>query len=197
MRLTSEDGSEEKEYTVANNGLQEPGSIWGYRDAWDIKNYAATVKNPYMSYRYFLKSDYDNYKPEYSNYLDRINETIDLFKGKKISIASGSTITVDFMVKANPDVTASPAPSVSPSSEPLVSETPAVSPSSEPLVSETPSASPEPTKDPDEFQINPQDVAALKELINEQRSKGAKVDESIYSMEYGWNMDGRLIEINC
>lgn len=210
VRLTSEDGSEEKEYTVANNGLQEPGSIWGYRDAWDIKNYAATVKNPYMSYRYFLKSDYDNYKPEYSNYLDRINETIDLFKGKKISIASGSTITVDFMVKANPDVTASPAPSVSPSSEPLVSETPsvspsseplvsetpAVSPSSEPLVSETPSASPEPTKDPDEFQINPQDVAALKELINEQRSKGAKVDESIYSMEYGWNMDGRLIEIN-
>lgn len=182
VRLTSEDGSEETEYTVANNGLQEPGSIWGYRDAWDIKNYAATVKNPYMSYRYFLKSDYDNYKPEYSNYLDRINETIDLFKGKKISIASGSTITVDFMVKANPDVTASPAPSVSPSSEPLVSE--------------TPSASPEPTKDPDEFQINPQDVAALKELINEQRSKGAKVDESIYSMEYGWNMDGRLIEIN-
>lgn len=182
VRLTSEDGSEEKEYTVANNGLQEPGSIWGYRDAWDIKNYAATVKNPYMSYRYFLKSDYDNYKPEYSNYKDRINETIDLFKGKKISIASGSTITVDFMVKANPDVTASPAPSVSPSSEPLVSE--------------TPSASLEPTKDPDVFQINPQDVAALKELINEQRSKGAKVDESIYSMEYGWNMDGRLIEIN-
>ncbi|WP_455057577.1 leucine-rich repeat protein [Jutongia sp.] len=196
VRLTSEDGSEETEYTVANNGLQEPGSIWGYRDAWDIKNYAATVKNPYMSYRYFLKTEYDNYKPEYSNYLDRINETIDLFKGEKISIASGSTITVDFMVKANPDVTAIPAPAVSPSSEPLVSETPAVSPSSEPLVSETPSATPEPTKDPDEFQINPQDVAALKELINEQRSKGAKVDESIYSMEYGWNMDGRLIEIN-
>lgn len=182
VHLTSEDGSEETEYTVANNGLQEPGSIWGYRDAWNIKNYAATVKNPYMSYRYFLQSEYDNYKPEYSNYKDRINETIDLFKGKKISIASGSTITVDFMVKANPDVTASPAPSVSPSSEPLVSE--------------TPSASLEPTKDPDVFQINPQDVAALKELINEQSSKGAKVDESIYSMEYSWNMDGRLIEIN-
>ena len=196
VHLTSEDGSEETEYTVANNGLQEPGSIWGYRDAWNIKNYAATVKNPYMSYRYFLQSEYDNYKPEYSNYKDRINETIDLFKGKKISIASGSTITVDFMVKANPDVTASPAPSVSPSSEPLVSETPSVSPSSEPLVSETPSASLEPTKDPDVFQINPQDVAALKELINEQSSKGAKVDESIYSMEYSWNMDGRLIEIN-
>lgn len=182
VHLTSEDGSEETEYTVANNGLQEPGSIWGYRDAWNIKNYAATVKNPYMSYRYFLQSEYDNYKPEYSNYKDRINETIDLFKGKKISIASGSTITVDFMVKANPDVTASPAPSVSPSSEPLVSE--------------TPSASLEPTKDPDVFQINPQDVAALKELINEQSSKGAKVDESIYSMEYSWNTDGRLIEIN-
>lgn len=182
VHLTSEDGSEETEYTVANNGLQEPGSIWGYRDAWNIKNYAATVKNPYMSYRYFLQSEYDNYKPEYSNYKDRINETIDLFKGKKISIASGSTITVDFMVKANPDVTASPAPSVSPSSEPLVSA--------------TPSASLEPTKDPDVFQINPQDVAALKELINEQSSKGAKVDESIYSMEYSWNMDGRLIEIN-
>ena len=196
VHLTSEDGSEETEYTVANNGLQEPGSIWGYRDAWNIKNYAATVKNPYMSYRYFLQSEYDNYKPEYSNYKDRINETIDLFKGKKISIASGSTITVDFMVKANPDVTASPAPSVSPSSEPLVSETPSVSPSSEPLVSETPSASLEPTKDPDVFQINPQDVAALKELINEQSSKGAKVDESIYSMEYSWNTDGRLIEIN-
>ena len=182
VHLTSEDGSEETEYTVANNGLQEPGSIWGYRDAWNIKNYAATVKNPYMSYRYFLQSEYDNYKPEYSNYKDRINETIDLFKGKKISIASGSTITVDFMVKANPDVTARPAPSVSPSSEPLVSA--------------TPSASLEPTKDPDVFQINPQDVAALKELINEQSSKGAKVDESIYSMEYSWNMDGRLIEIN-
>lgn len=196
VHLTSEDGSEETEYTVANNGLQEPGSIWGYRDAWNIKNYAATVKNPYMSYRYFLQSEYDNYKPEYSNYKDRINETIDLFKGKKISIASGSTITVDFMVKANPDVTASLAPSVSPSSEPLVSETPSVSPSPEPLVSETPSASLEPTKDPDVFQINPQDVAALKELINEQSSKGAKVDESIYSMEYSWNMDGRLIEIN-
>ena len=182
VRLTSADGNEEKEYTVDNGGLQQPGSIWGYRDTRKTKNYAATVKNPYMPYGTFVTPGNDNYKPEYNIYQDRENECIDLFKGNDVVVTTGSTITLDFMVKANPDVTESPAPSVSPSSEPEESEMPSMSPAT--------------TKDPDEFQINSQDVAALKELINEQRSKGAKVDESIYSTEYGWNMDGRLIEIN-
>lgn len=198
VHLISADGSENTDYTVDNGGLMQPGSMWGYRNINKYENYAATVKNPYISYQKYVLSQYDNYKPEYTIYEDRADQIIDLFNGNKISVTSGSTITLDFTVRVNPDVAESPAPSVLPSSEPEASDMPQISvkPSGQPEESVTPDVTPAVTDDPDDFKINQQDIAALKELIRQQREKGATVDESPYSMEYGWNMDGRLIEIH-
>lgn len=41
-----------------------------------------------------------------------------------------------------------------------------------------------------------QDISALKNLIAEQRERGAMVNEDLNSDEYGWNEDGRLIGID-
>lgn len=110
------------------------------------------------------------------------------------------------VVPAAPTKGADPAPTNEPGEEatslpkvttyPPADQTPAPTPI--PTWKETPAptlaATAIPSEIPDDFK-NPDEVAALKELIDEQRSLGATVSKDLDSEEYVWNGRGNLVEI--
>ena len=165
--VTTADNSKMHYYTLENGQLREPGSLWGFRDSNKDKQYAATVKNPFLSYMYYVEPSSGNYKPEYEKYSSKYGQEIDTLKGCDMTVTSGSALTVDFVVRDNPDA-----------------------------VSAEASATPQPTDEPDITGLDANDVSALKELIRLKKVVGADVSGNITDDEYTWDNDGRLIEIN-
>lgn len=79
MTITSADGTQKNEYSFSNGKLLHPGSLWGYRDSDEEKNYAATILNPYLAYHYYVADYCNNYREEYTSYGFNEWDMIDLF----------------------------------------------------------------------------------------------------------------------
>lgn len=102
MTITSADGTQKNEYSLSNGKLLYPGSLWGYRDANEGKNYAATILNPYLEYHYYVAhycNKYHYYVADYcNNYGFNEWDMIDLFSEKILTLGAGSVIEVAFTV---------------------------------------------------------------------------------------------------
>ena len=98
MTITSADGTQKNEYSFSNGKLLHPGSLWGYRDSDEEKNYAATILNPYLAYHYYVADYCNNYREEYTSYGFNEWDMIDLFSEKILTLGAGSVIEVAFTV---------------------------------------------------------------------------------------------------
>lgn len=94
MTITSADGTQKNEYSFSNGKLLHPGSLWGYRDSDEEKNYAATILNPYLAYHYYVADYCNNYREEYTSYGFNEWDMIDLFSEKILTLGAGSVIEV-------------------------------------------------------------------------------------------------------
>ena len=114
VTVKSTDGTVSESYTLANQGLKEPGSLWGYRDSDTSENYAATVLNPYLKYMYYTRDPFDNYNPKYTKYGFKFTDTINLLNADAVKMHAGGILTVDFSVDPKedsvPEETATPTP---------------------------------------------------------------------------------------
>ena len=166
VSVTSADGTKTDTYNISNGKMIKPGSMWGYRDSDDIKNYAATILNPYLKYYFYINSSADNYRDEYKKYGFDSDDSINMFANDVKTLGTGSTITVSFQVKnvkeatTEPSATPLPTPVIKPSAEPTAEPTtepcdptlpPTFVPSSEPANTPEVSATPIATQQPKEY----------------------------------------------
>lgn len=125
----------EKTFSMEDNTLQKPGSLWGFRDCNKEFNYAAMIVNPYMWYGLWNNKENfkQQYKEEYAEYVqgyESFDQTacIDLLNYRE-AISEGSCITIHFTVKENPDIASGIIPTntpntitgVTPENTPMVS----------------------------------------------------------------------------
>ncbi len=141
VTITTPDGAYQKLYTLDNEKLRQPGSLWGYRNTYAKENYAATIKNENLRYEYYISEEYDNYRKKYVDYNFNALDGVNLLSESKITVQEGAIITVNYTVKQRDDYEESTgAPTSEPTSTPMVS--PGVNPTS------NPSASTDPTEKP-------------------------------------------------
>ena len=166
VSVTSADGTKTDTYNISNGKMIKPGSMWGYRDSDDIKNYAATILNPYLKYYFYINSSADNYRDEYKKYGFDSDDSINMFANDVKTLGTGSTITVSFQVKnvkeatTEPSAEPLPTPVIKPSAEPTTEPTtepcdptlpPTFVPSSEPANTPEVSATPIATQQPKDY----------------------------------------------
>lgn len=166
VSVTSADGTKTDTYNISNGKMIKPGSMWGYRDSDDIKNYAATILNPYLKYYFYINSSADNYRDEYKKYGFDSDDSINMFATDVKTLGTGSTITVSFQVKNVKEATTEPSaapmstPVIKPSAEPTAEPTtepcdptlpPTFVPSSEPANTPEVSATPIATQQPKDY----------------------------------------------
>ncbi len=166
VSVTSADGTKTDTYNISNGKMIKPGSMWGYRDSDDIKNYAATILNPYLKYYFYINSSADNYRDEYKKYGFDSDDSINMFATDVKTLGTGSTITVSFQVKnvkeatTEPSAEPLPTPVIKPSAEPTAEPTtepcdptlpPTFVPSSEPANTPEVSATPIATQQPKDY----------------------------------------------
>ena len=166
VSVTSADGTKTDTYNISNGKMIKPGSMWGYRDSDDIKNYAATILNPYLKYYFYINSSADNYRDEYKKYGFDSDDSINMFANDVKTLGTGSTITVSFQVKnvkeatTEPSAEPLPTPVIKPSAEPTAEPTtepcdptlpPTFVPSSEPANTPEVSATPIATQQPKDY----------------------------------------------
>ena len=165
VSVTSADGTKTDTYNISNGKMIKPGSMWGYRDSDDIKNYAATILNPYLKYYFYINSSADNYRDEYKKYGFDSDDSINMFANDVKTLGTGSTITVSFQVKnvkeaTTPSAEPLPTPVIKPSAEPTAEPTtepcdptlpPTFVPSSEPANTPEVSATPIATQQPKDY----------------------------------------------
>ncbi|WP_458009266.1 leucine-rich repeat protein [Jutongia sp. SJQ-6] len=162
VSVTSADGTKTDTYNISNGKMIKPGSMWGYRDSDDIKNYAATILNPYLKYYFYINSSADNYRDEYKKYGFDSDDSINMFANDVKTLGTGSTITVSFQVKNVKEATTEPLPTpvIKPSAEPTAEPTtepcdptlpPTFVPSSEPANTPEVSATPIATQQPKDY----------------------------------------------
>ncbi|MCI5641377.1 MAG: leucine-rich repeat protein [Lachnospiraceae bacterium] len=196
VTISSADGETVNEYTLANGGIQNPGSLWGYRDGDSSENYAATVLNPYMKYASYILPSNTNYRDEYKNCGFTYSDPINMFAQNVKTLGEGTKITVAFTVRADKTTgtpIASPEVSEEPTKAPVVSANP-TEPTKDPEATKNPSVTPIAPTEPTDGK-NANDVAAINKIIADQRAKGATVSENLDDTnQYTWK-DGRLVEI--
>lgn len=196
VTISSADGETVNEYTLANGGIQNPGSLWGYRDGDSSENYAATVLNPYMKYASYILPSSTNYRDEYKNCGFTYSDPINMFAQNVKTLGEGTKITVAFTVRADKTTgtpIASPEVSEEPTKAPVVSANPTES-TKDPEATKNPSVTPIAPTEPTDGK-NANDVAAINKIIADQRAKGATVSENLDDTnQYTWK-DGRLVEI--
>lgn len=103
VTITAPDKSVQKQYTLNNGRLRQPGSLWGYRNTNDQDNYAATIMNQYLRYEYYISGEYDNYRRKYVSYNFNAMDGVNLLPESEISVQNGSIITVNYTVKTRDD----------------------------------------------------------------------------------------------
>ena len=196
VTISSADGETVNEYTLANGGIQNPGSLWGYRDGDYSENYAAMVLNPYMKYASYILPSSTNYRDEYKNCGFTYSDPINMFAQNVKTLGEGTKITVAFTVRADKTTgtpIASPEVSEEPTKAPVVSANPTES-TKDPEATKNPSVTPIAPTEPTDGK-NANDVAAINKIIADQRAKGATVSENLDDTDqYTWK-DGRLVEI--
>ena len=196
VTISSADGETVNEYTLANGGIQNPGSLWGYRDGDYSENYAAMVLNPYMKYASYILPSSTNYRDEYKNCGFTYSDPINMFAQNVKTLGEGTKITVAFTVRADKTTgtpIASPEVSEEPTKAPVVSANPTES-TKDPEATKNPSVTPIAPTEPTDGK-NANDVAAINKIIADQRAKGAIVSENLDDTDqYTWK-DGRLVEI--
>ena len=181
---------------MANGGIQNPGSLWGYRNGDYSENYAAMVLNPYMKYASYILPSSTNYRDEYKNCGFTYSDPINMFAQNVKTLGEGTKITVAFTVRADKTTgtpIASPEVSEEPTKAPVVSANPTES-TKDPEATKNPSVTPIAPTEPTDGK-NANDVAAINKIIADQRAKGATVSENLDDTDqYTWK-DGRLVEI--
>ena len=196
VTISSADGETVNEYTLANGGIQNPGSLWGYRNGDYSENYAAMVLNPYMKYASYILPSSTNYRDEYKNCGFTYSDPINMFAQNVKTLGEGTKITVAFTVRADKTTgtpIASPEVSEEPTKAPVVSANPTES-TKDPEATKNPSVTPIAPTEPTDGK-NANDVAAINKIIADQRAKGATVSENLDDTDqYTWK-DGRLVEI--
>ncbi|WP_182448169.1 leucine-rich repeat protein [Clostridium sp. OM05-9BH] len=196
VTISSADGETVNEYTLANGGIQNPGSLWGYRNGDYSENYAAMVLNPYMKYASYILPSSTNYRDEYKNCGFTYSDPINMFAQNVKTLGEGTKITVAFTVRADKTTgtpIASPEVSEEPTKAPVVSANPTES-TKDPEATKNPSVTPIAPTEPTDGK-NANDVAAINKIIADQRAKGATVSENLDDTnQYTWK-DGRLVEI--
>ena len=196
VTISSADGETVNEYTLANGGIQNPGSLWGYRNGDYSENYAAMVLNPYMKYASYILPSSTNYRDEYKNCGFTYSDPINMFAQNVKTLGEGTKITVAFTVRADKTTgtpIASPEVSEEPTKAPVVSANPTES-TKDPEATKNPSVTPIAPTEPTDGK-NANDVAAINKIIADQRAKGAIVSENLDDTDqYTWK-DGRLVEI--